>query len=118
MVWVGIIYGQFKKWHFIEGNLNEQRFRDKILRPIVAPLIHCHHLMCRHDYVRAHVTKICTQFLEAENVPVLPWPAYSPDMSPIERVWDGVFQFLSISSNFTQPLKRSGTTFHRPQSTA
>jgi hypothetical protein len=27
-----------------------------------------------------------------------------------------VFQFPLISSNFAQPLKRSGTTFHRPQS--
>ncbi len=32
-------------------------------------------------------------------------------------VYDSVFQFLTISSNFTQPLKRSGPTFHRPQST-
>jgi hypothetical protein len=32
--------------------------------------------------------------------------------------YDTVFQFQSISSNFTQPLKRSETTFHRPQSTA
>jgi hypothetical protein len=29
-----------------------------------------------------------------------------------------VFQFPPISCNFAQPLKRSGTTFHRPQSTA
>ncbi len=34
-------------------------------------------------------------------------------LSPI----DSVFQFLPISSNFTQPLKRSGPTFYRPQST-
>uniref|UniRef100_A0A8C8HAN0 Small ribosomal subunit protein eS28 n=1 Tax=Oncorhynchus tshawytscha TaxID=74940 RepID=A0A8C8HAN0_ONCTS len=27
------------------------------------------------------------------------------------------FQFPPISRNFKQPLKRSGTTFHRPQST-
>jgi ABC-type transport system involved in cytochrome bd biosynthesis fused ATPase/permease subunit len=26
--------------------------------------------------------------------------------------YDSVFQFLPISSNFTQPLKRIGTTFH------
>ena len=61
------------------------------------------------------------QLPEAENVPVLPWPAYSPDMSPIAfgMLWiDGVFQFLTIFSNFAQPLKRIGTTFHRPQSTA
>ncbi len=32
-------------------------------------------------------------------------------------VYDSVFQFLPISSNFTQPLKRSGPTFHRPLST-
>ncbi len=32
-------------------------------------------------------------------------------------VYNNVFQFLSISSNFAQPLKRSGPTFHRPQST-
>ena len=29
-----------------------------------------------------------------------------------------VFQFLPISSNFAQPLKRTGTTLHRPQPTA
>ncbi len=32
-------------------------------------------------------------------------------------VYDSMFQFLPISSNFTQPLKRSGPTFNRPQST-
>ncbi len=32
-------------------------------------------------------------------------------------VYDSVLQFLLISSNFTQPLKRSGPTSHRPQST-
>ncbi len=32
-------------------------------------------------------------------------------------LYDSVFQFLPISGNFAQPLKRSGLTFHRPQST-
>ncbi len=32
-------------------------------------------------------------------------------------VYDSVFQFLPISSNFAQPLKRSGPNFHRPQLT-
>jgi hypothetical protein len=34
------------------------------------------------------------------------------------EVYDKVFQFPPISSNFAQVLKRSGTTFYRPQSTA
>ena len=49
-----------------------------------------HHLMFQHNNARSHVTRICTQFLEAENVPVLPWSAYSPDVSPIEHVWDAL----------------------------
>nr|AAW24752.1 SJCHGC04881 protein [Schistosoma japonicum] len=34
-----------------------------------------------------YVVRICTQFREAENAPVLPWAAYTPNMSPpIEHV--------------------------------
>ncbi len=42
------------------------------------------------DNAWLHVARICTQFLEAENIPVLAWPAYSPGMSPIEHVWDAL----------------------------
>ncbi len=73
--------------HFIDILL---RYRDEILRSIVVPFIHDHHLMLQHDIAQPHVARICTQFLEAENIPVLAWPAYSPDMSPIEHVWDAL----------------------------
>uniref|UniRef100_A0AAZ3Q7R2 Tc1-like transposase DDE domain-containing protein n=1 Tax=Oncorhynchus tshawytscha TaxID=74940 RepID=A0AAZ3Q7R2_ONCTS len=55
------------------------------------PFIHRHHVIFQHDNSWPHVARICTQFLEAENVPVPPWPAYSPDMSPIEHVWDALY---------------------------
>ncbi len=71
MVWAGICYGQRTQVHFIDGILNAQRYRDEILRPIVVPCIHDHHLMLQHDNARPHVARICTQFLEAENIPVL-----------------------------------------------
>ncbi len=68
--------------------LNAQRYRDEILKSIVVLFIHDHHLMLQHDNAQPHVARICTQFLEAENIPVLAWPSYSADMSPIEHVWD------------------------------
>ncbi|KAL0181968.1 hypothetical protein M9458_021343 [Cirrhinus mrigala] len=86
MVRAGVCYGQQTQVLFIDGILNAQRYCDEILRPTVVPFIHDHHLMLQHDNARPHVARICTQFLEAENIPVLAWPAYSPDMSPIERV--------------------------------
>ena len=124
MVRAGICYRQQTQVHFIDGILNAQRYRDEILRAIVVPSIYDHHLMLQHDNARPHVARICTQFLEAENIPVFAWSAYSPEMSPIQHildtariryVYDRVFQFLPISSNFTQPLKRSGPTGHNQQ---
>ncbi len=78
MVWAGVCYGQWTRVHFIDDILNAQRYRDEILRPILVPFIHDHHLMLQHDNARPHVARICTQFMEAENIPVLAWPAYSP----------------------------------------
>ncbi len=88
MVWAGVCYGQQTQVHFIDDILNAQRYRDEILRPIVVSFIHDHHLMLQHDNAWPHVARICTQFLEAENIPVIVWPAYLLDMSPIEHVWD------------------------------
>ncbi len=48
MVWSGICYGQRTQGHFIDGILNAQRYRGEILRPIVVPFIHNHHLMLQH----------------------------------------------------------------------
>ena len=101
-----------------------QRDHDEIQRPIVVPFIHRYHLMFQYVKARPHVVRICTQFLEAEHFPVRPWPANSPDMSPVEHVWNALDPRVRQCSNScqypatsAQPLK-SGTTFHRPQSTA
>ncbi len=106
MVWAGLCYGQRTQVCFIDGILNAQRYRDEILRPIVVPFIHNHHLMLQHDNARPHVARICTQFLEAENIPVLAWPAYSPNMSPIEHVWDAldrhIRQRVPVPANIQQ----------------
>ncbi len=103
IVWAGICYGQRTQMHFIDGILNAQRYCDEILSSIVVPFIHDHHLMWQHDNARPHVARICTGFLEAENIPVLAWPAYSPDMSPIEYVWDALDrQYTTVCSSSCQ----------------
>ena len=92
MVWAGISYGQQTQLHFIDCNLNAQRYHDEILRPIVVSINPHHHLMFQHCNAQSYVGKTCTQYLEAENILVLPWPVYSPDMSPFQHVWDALDQ--------------------------
>jgi hypothetical protein len=47
-----------------------------------------------------------TKSLEAENVLVLPWPTYSPDISPIEPVWEAldrhIRQHVLVPDNIQQ----------------
>ncbi|KAL0192183.1 hypothetical protein M9458_010479, partial [Cirrhinus mrigala] len=119
MVWAGVCYGQRTQVHFIDGILNAQRCRDEILRPIVVPFIHDQHLMLQHDNARPHVARICTQFLEAENIRVLAWPAYSPDMSPTEHVWDAMDPVPANIQQLCTAIEEEWTnipqaTFHIP----
>ncbi len=106
MVWAGVCYVQQTLVHFIDGILNAQLYCDEILRPIVVPFIHDHHLVLPHDNARPYVARICTQFLEAENIPVLPWPAYLPDTSPIEHVCNAldrrIRQWVPVPANIQQ----------------
>ena len=92
-------------WIFY-GNLNAPRYRDKILRPIVVPFVHRHHVMFQHGNARPHAARICTHFLDAEEFPLVPWPASFPDMPPIELVWDAlekhVRQCLPVPANIQQ----------------
>ena len=90
MVWGGICQNRRTELKIIEGNLNAVRYRDEILSPVVLPFIRQRGFndVFQQDNARCHVARICTDFLEENHIRVLPWPALSPDLSPIEHLWD------------------------------
>ena len=56
-----------------------------------------------HDNARPQVARICRQFLNRNNVNVLPWPAVSPDMNPIEHIWDYLGRKVRARGNVHNP---------------
>ena len=60
-----------------------------VLEPVVIPFInHRRDVIDQHDNARPHVARITMDFLQQNNVNLMEWPALSPDLSPIEHVWD------------------------------
>lgn len=50
------------------------------------------HLILQHDNAACHAAQSIETFLRSKNVTLLPWPALSPDLSPIENVWAYIAQ--------------------------
>ncbi|GFW80954.1 transposable element Tcb2 transposase [Trichonephila clavipes] len=80
----------------VEGYLNSNRYVREVLQPEVIPFLRgIPGAIFQQDNARPHVAKTVRDFCSAQHMQLLPWPAYSPDMSPIEHVWDLVGRRLA-----------------------
>ena len=91
IVWGVIGYNMRSRLLRIEGNLNSNSYIREVLQPEGLPLLQAtQHAIFQQENARPHVARIVQAFFQRRRVSPLPWPARSPDMSPIEHVWDMV----------------------------
>ncbi|GFY18817.1 transposable element Tcb1 transposase [Trichonephila clavipes] len=93
MVWGGIGYHSRTPLVRIAGTLNSQRCNSEVLKPVFLPYIQgLATSIFRQDNVQPHVAHIVQRFFFNHQIEFLPWPARSPDLSPIENMWSMVAQ--------------------------
>ncbi|GFU49189.1 transposable element Tcb1 transposase [Trichonephila clavipes] len=69
----------------IAGTLNSQRYISEVLEPVVLPYLQgLATAIFQQDNARPHVARIVQMFVNPQ-IELLPWPARSPDFSPIEN---------------------------------
>ncbi|GFY08874.1 uncharacterized protein TNCV_4660671 [Trichonephila clavipes] len=70
---------------------------SEVIQPEVVPFLEgIPGAIFQQDNVRPHVAKTARDFCSAEHMQLLPWPAFSPDMSPIKHEWDLVGRCVSL----------------------
>ena len=100
MVWGGICGQHRTDLIVFDGTLTAHRYINQVLRPFLLPFLHHQpRLLFQKDNVRPHTARVVQQFFAANNVNVLPWTTRSPDLSPIEHLWDHLGQRIRRRPN-------------------
>ncbi|GFV47316.1 DDE_3 domain-containing protein [Trichonephila clavipes] len=94
MVWGAKAYDSWSTLIVMHGTLKGQRYVDDILRPHVGPYLNgLPGAIFLQDNARPHTARVTQDF--QRHVQTLPWSARSPDLSPVEHVWDQLKRQIS-----------------------
>ena len=65
------------------------------------------------DNVRPHRSKAVTAYLQSEAVTSVPWPSISPDLNPIEHIWDMLCRRIQAREPPVQNIRQLEAALHR-----
>lgn len=85
LIWGAIDKNGCGPIQIIRGSIDSQKYKDILERHIIPyqQLIKCF----QHDNAPPHVALSVKQLLQSNQINVMEWPPYSPDMNPIENIW-------------------------------
>ena len=93
MIWSVISGKGTGRLYVVQGTMRQDQYYKEVLQRRLLPRLrdwfpNGESFVFMQDGAPCHTARSVKAFLQQENVPLLPWPGNSPDMNPIENVWE------------------------------
>ena len=87
--------GPFLFWEKEWGTITAESYNERII-PLIHGWIRLYPgLLFMQDNAPAHSAKVTIQEMQERDISVISWPAYSPDLNPIETIWNEMKDWLA-----------------------
>ena len=65
------------------------------------------------DHASPHRSRAVTAYLQSEAVTSVPWPAMSPDLNPIQHIWDMLGRRIQAREHPVENIRQLEAALHR-----
>lgn len=89
MIWAGFSAFGKTSLAFVNGRMNSAGYQQMLVEHLLPYFekFQAANLTFMQDNASVHKSASTTEWLQQHEIPVMAWPARSPDVNPIENLW-------------------------------